>query len=124
MEVDDILPIVDGAVMLQFVKVTEGDITITEQGKEFVAGDILERKVIFSKQTIDNIDLVKRIIHLLNAKKNHKLHADFIEEYLIRFFTSEEAQKQIDIAITWGRFGELFSYDASTGELYLENNQQ
>ncbi|MGC8578439.1 MAG: nitrate/sulfonate/bicarbonate ABC transporter ATP-binding protein [bacterium] len=122
MEVDDILPIVDAAVLLQYVKVTEGDITLTETGKEFVTADILGRKVNFSKQTIENVALVKQIIRLLNTKKNKRIHEDFIEEYLLKFFTPEEAKRQLDIAITWGRFGELFSYDASTGELYLEDN--
>ncbi len=121
MEVDDILPIVDAAVLLQYVKVTEGDISLTEKGKEFVTADILNRKVNFSRQTIENAALVKQILRLLNTKKNHRLHEDFMEEYLLKFFTPEEAKRQIDIAITWGRFGELFSYDVSTGELYLEN---
>ncbi|MCL4558918.1 MAG: nitrate/sulfonate/bicarbonate ABC transporter ATP-binding protein [Deltaproteobacteria bacterium] len=120
MEVDDILPIVDACVLLQFVRVTEGDITLTEQGKEFVTADILERKVNFSRQAMGNAVLVKQIIRLLTAKKNHKLHEDFIEEYLSKYFTQEEAKRQLEIAVTWGRFGELFSYDASTGELYIE----
>jgi NitT/TauT family transport system ATP-binding protein len=120
MEVDDILPIVDACVLLQFVKVTEGDITITEQGKEFVTADILERKVSFSRQALENAALVKQIVRFLKTKKNHKLHEDFIEEYLTKYFTPEEVKRQIEIAITWGRFGELFSYDASTGELYFE----
>ncbi len=120
MEVDDILPIVDACVLLQLVKVTEGDITMTEQGKEFVTGDILERKVSFSRQAMENAVLVKQIIRLLKTKKNHTLHEEFIEEYLINYFTPEETQRQIEIAITWGRFGELFSYDASTGELSFE----
>ena len=121
MEVDDILPIVDAAVLLGYVKVTEGDISLTQNGKEFVTADILKRKVNFSRQTMENAVLVKQILRLLNAKKNHRLHEDFIEEYLLKFFTEEEAKRQIEIAVTWGRFGELFSYDASTGELYLEN---
>jgi NitT/TauT family transport system ATP-binding protein len=122
MEVDDILPIVDAGVLLQYVKVTEGDIALTENGKEFVTADILNRKVNFSKQTIENAVLVKQVLRLLNTKKNNRLHEDFIEEYLLKFFTPDEAKRQIDIAITWGRFGELFSYDADTGELYLENS--
>ena len=120
MEVDDILPIVDAAVLLQYVKVTEGDIALTENGKEFVTADILGRKVNFSRQVIENVALVKQIMHLLNTKKNRRIHEDFIGEYLLKFFTEEEAQRQLEIAITWGRFAEVFSYDASTGELYLE----
>ncbi len=121
MEVDDILPIVDAAVLLQYVRVTEGDITLTENGKEFVTADILGRKVNFSRQVVEHVALVKQILRLLNTKKNHRLHEDFIGEYLMKFFTEDEAQRQLDIAITWGRFAEVFSYDATTGELYLES---
>jgi NitT/TauT family transport system ATP-binding protein len=28
--------------------------------------------------------------------------------------------RQLDIAIEWGRYGELFEYDAERGELVLE----
>ena len=41
-----------------------------------------------------------------------KLQADF----------GEKAEKQLDIAISWGRHAELFAYDDGTGELYLESD--
>jgi hypothetical protein len=31
------------------------------------------------------------------------------------------SEKQLDIAISWGRHAELFAYDDSAGELYLES---
>ena len=34
-------------------------------------------------------------------------------------FTDGEARQQLDIAIDWGRYGELFEYDAETGELVM-----
>jgi NitT/TauT family transport system ATP-binding protein len=30
-------------------------------------------------------------------------------------------ERQLDIAIRWGRHAELFAYDADVGELYLES---
>ena len=33
-----------------------------------------------------------------------------------------EAEKQLDIAISWGRHAELFAYDDVSGELYLESD--
>ena len=42
-----------------------------------------------------------------------KLQSDF----------GERAEKQLDIAIIWGRHAELFAYDADTQELYLESDE-
>jgi len=38
---------------------------------------------------------------------------------LRRGFSADEARRQLDIAIEWGRYGELFEYDAETGQLVL-----
>jgi NitT/TauT family transport system ATP-binding protein len=32
----------------------------------------------------------------------------------------EWAQAQLDTAVAWGRFAELFAFDAASSELYLE----
>jgi NitT/TauT family transport system ATP-binding protein len=32
-------------------------------------------------------------------------------------FSDEEARHQLDLAIDWGRYGELYEYDAMTGQL-------
>ncbi len=47
------------------------------------------------------------------------------EEYyldvLARDF-GDYAAEQLEIAIGWGRYAELFAFDDTTGELYLEAN--
>ncbi len=35
-------------------------------------------------------------------------------------FTQDHAHAQLDIAIDWGRYAELFDYDANTGRLSLD----
>jgi NitT/TauT family transport system ATP-binding protein len=47
------------------------------------------------------------------------LREGFFLDLLRRGFSAEEARGQLDIAIDWGRYGELFEYDAETGELVL-----
>lgn len=34
-------------------------------------------------------------------------------------FPDDEARQQLDIAIDWGRYGELFEYDSESGQLVL-----
>ncbi len=43
----------------------------------------------------------------------------FFLDLLRRGFSAEEARRQLDIAIDWGRYGELFEYDAESGQLVL-----
>ncbi len=38
-------------------------------------------------------------------------------------FTSEEARRQLETAINWGRFAEIFDYDADAGRLFLSEAQ-
>jgi NitT/TauT family transport system ATP-binding protein len=47
------------------------------------------------------------------------LHEGFFLDLLHRGFSAEEARRQLDTAIDWGRYGELFEYDAETGKLVL-----
>ena len=35
-------------------------------------------------------------------------------------FTAYEARKQLEIAIDWGRYAELFAYNYDAGEFYLK----
>ena len=44
----------------------------------------------------------------------------FFLDILRRGFSDEEARHQLDIAIDWGRYGELYEYDANTGQLQLD----
>ena len=39
---------------------------------------------------------------------------------LRRGFCEDEAHHQLDIAIDWGRYGELYEYDANTGQITRE----
>jgi NitT/TauT family transport system ATP-binding protein len=43
----------------------------------------------------------------------------FFLDLLRRGFSADEARRQLDIAIDWGRYGELFEYDREDGELIL-----
>ena len=61
---------------------------------------------------------------ILDAPREHRSTARCSEQFFLdilrRGFTDEEARHQLDIAIDWGRYGELYDYDANTGLLSLE----
>ncbi|WP_280671804.1 MULTISPECIES: AAA-associated domain-containing protein [unclassified Kitasatospora] len=45
-------------------------------------------------------------------------------DLLRRGFSAEDARRQLDTAIDWGRYAELFDYDAGDGRLTLEPGAQ
>lgn len=119
LEVDDLLPLVDGAVMLGLAVVDTADLVLTDDGDAFVTADILTAKELFARQAVD-APLVRSITNALAASIDGRLQEAFFLDTLQRGFSEHEARHQLDVAIDWGRYGELFDYDANTGELTLE----
>ena len=39
-------------------------------------------------------------------------------------FTGDEAQRQLDTAVEWGRYAEAFTYDDTTGQLRLDEEHR
>ena len=119
LEVDALLPTVDTAVLLGLLKLEEGDAIITPDGDAFAKGDIQERKAIFRKAVLANIPLLRQMEQTLKAKSNRTLSAEFFEDLLDEHFSEDEARRQLETAIQWGRYAELFDYDAASGKLSL-----
>jgi NitT/TauT family transport system ATP-binding protein len=118
-EVDDLLPLTDAAEMLGFAEVEDADLQITELGREWSEADILTSKSIFAGAAGERAPLVRAILRGLESSKDGTLNERFFLDLLGRGFTADEARAQLDTAIGWGRYGELFDYDSLTGELTL-----
>jgi NitT/TauT family transport system ATP-binding protein len=122
-EVDDLLPIVEAASLLGFITLREGDAELTAAGREFAEADILERKQLFRKAA-QNVPLIRQITRSLEAKANHSLDEEFFHDMLEEHFSEEETKRQLDTAIHWGRYAELFDYDATTARFYIPQESQ
>jgi NitT/TauT family transport system ATP-binding protein len=119
-EVDDLLPLVDAAQLLGLAVVDDADLHITEDGRVFVAADILESKEIFARRARERAPLVRAICRALESTKDGTLRQNFFLDLLRRGFSEDEAREQLRIAVDWGRYGELFDLDANTGQLTLD----
>ncbi len=116
---DDLLPIVDAAVLLGFAVVNEGDITLTDIGRVFSSADIQTSKEIFRRQVLDRVPLIKQIYTTLTERPNGAIRAGVFLDMLEEHFPEEEARQQFDIAVDWGRYTELFEYDQADDRLRL-----
>jgi NitT/TauT family transport system ATP-binding protein len=118
-EVDDLLPLVDAAVLLGLAEVHGADLEITDAGREFATADIDSSKMLFGKLATERVPLIKAIVRGLRATADGTLREGFFLDLLRRGFSDDEARRQLDIAIDWGRYGELFEYDKESGQLVL-----
>jgi NitT/TauT family transport system ATP-binding protein len=103
--------------MLGFLDVAGGDLTLTPVGKEFTTADIQRSKQIFAAQARDRAPLVRTICTALASSSDGNLRAGFFLDLLRRGFSTTDAQHQLDTAIDWARYAELFDYDTDTDQI-------
>ena len=119
MEVDDLFPIVDEAVMLGFANSTQGDVRITPGGKEFAEADIATRKKLFREALLCHVTLIQQIQKALQQKSDRAVPLAFFRDVLDEHLSQEDVQRQIDTVLNWGRYAEIFTYDSETDRLLL-----
>jgi NitT/TauT family transport system ATP-binding protein len=123
-EIDDLLPLTDAALLLGMARIDGSDIELTAEGKEFAAADILTSKQLFARSAARHAPLVRAVVQALAATEDHTLRAGFFLDLLRRGFSQQEARSQLDTAIDWGRYAELYDYDSDDDELTLEPGAQ
>lgn len=122
LEVDELLPIVEAASQLGLAKVAEGDIMLTELGKMYAEAAPQEKKQVF-KQQAAGVQIISLIIKALDKAPDKRINASEIREILESSFSQDMSESQLSIAIDWGRYSEMFSFDDDSYELYLEIDQ-
>jgi len=115
-EANDLLPLVDGAALLDFVRVQGADLELTAIGKDFTAGDIQAGKRIFAQQ-VGRAPLVRTIRNALRDCPDGSMDAGFFRDILGQGFSPQDAQMQLDTAIAWGRYAELFDFNTHTQKI-------
>jgi NitT/TauT family transport system ATP-binding protein len=117
LDVDDLLPLVDAATLLGFASVNAGRLSLTPLGTEFAEADIQDSKPLFAQAVLARAPLVRSIDRGLRRSVDGGLGEGFFLDVLASHFGAEQARAQLDIAIDWGRYAELFEYDEPRGTL-------
>ena len=120
LELDDVLPIVEAAEIMSFATVDQGDIKITPLGQAFAEASILTRKEILAGRVL-RLPTIRWIYETLQRDDNRRVAEEYFIDQLQTDF-GDFAKDQLDTAVDWGRYAELFAYDENRGELYLEED--
>ncbi|MGW7406580.1 ABC transporter ATP-binding protein [Streptomyces sp. NPDC054833] len=123
LEIDDLLPQVDALDLLGFTTLSGDDLLLTETGTAFASADVQESKKIFAEAVL-RAPLVQLITRSLRQNPDGSLRAGFFRDILAHHFTSEQVTAQLETATDWGRYAELYSYDAEPQEYRLDENNE
>jgi len=118
-DVNDLLPITEAATLLNFARTEKGDVEITDKGREFVSADIPTRKTLFREAALAHATLLQQIRNSLSSKSDGAMPLEFFRDILDEHFSEDETERQIETALNWGRYGEIFSYDSQSDKLFL-----
>jgi NitT/TauT family transport system ATP-binding protein len=118
LEVDDLLPILDASTMLGFATAHEGDVQITLQGRTFAEADISTRKRLF-RESLTHVPLMQQIVTALENKSDHTMPVEFFRDLLDERLPAHDVEQQIETALNWGRYADIFTYDSANDRLRL-----
>jgi NitT/TauT family transport system ATP-binding protein len=110
--------------VLGFARLSAGDIFLTPTGQSFVEAENVRRQEIFSEQMLQNIPLAAHIGRVLGERPHHRAPEDRFLQELQDYLTDKEAERVLEVAISWGRFAELFDYDYNSGVLYIPEEDE
>ena len=118
MELDDFLPIVEAGELLAFINVQEGDLLLTPLGRAYADASVLGRKEMFAGRVL-RLPIISWIYETLQQDEDLRVAKEYFMDKLQPDF-HDRTERQLERAINWGRFAELFAFDDDTDELYLE----
>jgi NitT/TauT family transport system ATP-binding protein len=122
LEVDDLLPLVDSLVLLGFAELRGERLTLSRHGKIFAGASIQDSKEIFARAALEHAPLVRTIFRALRGSLDGNLPAGFFTDILQTHVGADEAARQLDVAVNWGRYAELYAYDATRGQIIREEH--
>jgi NitT/TauT family transport system ATP-binding protein len=118
---EDLLPLIEMLDILHLATLSVGTIELTKIGHQFADADIQEKKQIFSRLLLLHVPLAAYIKRILNENRDHTEKQEVFLTILEEYFSEEEAERVLKAIIDWGRYAEIFAYDADTRVLSLDN---
>ena len=123
LELDDLLPMGDALQLLGLGVLEEGDLRLTDQGRQYVESDIDARKAIFAAALTANVPLAATIRRVLDERPAHRAAAVRFRDELEDFMSQDYADATLRTAIAWGRYAELYGYDEEADQFFLEEGE-
>ena len=115
----ELLPLAQAVSLLGLAQLAEGDLHITPLGQRYVAGEHALRQDLFGQQLLAHVPLAAHIRHSLEQEDSGELPEEPFLRLLSETLDTAEAERVLRTAIEWGRHGEVFEYNYTTGLIHL-----
>jgi NitT/TauT family transport system ATP-binding protein len=121
LEADELLPMGEALQMLGFGVLAEGDLHLTDSGRDFANADTDTRKTLFASALRAHVPLVAAIRRTLDERWNHRAAAVRFRDELEDHMSPKYAEDTLRTVIAWGRYAELYTYDEEAAQFSLED---
>ena len=119
----ELLPLAQAVSLLGLAKLAEGDLHLTPLGQCYVEGPHTLRQELFGQQLLAHVPLAAHIRHSLEQEASGELPEEPFLRLLSESLDATEAERVLRTAIEWGRHGEVFEYNYTTGLIHLPEGQ-
>ncbi|MEM3427934.1 MAG: AAA-associated domain-containing protein [Nitrososphaerales archaeon] len=122
LNLDELLPVVEAAELLGFLKVDSGDIILTDEGKKFLAEGSSGRKKMLN-QLVANLGTYKAVLHYISSH-NGEVSKDDLLNFLRTKISDEDAETTYNWLVEWGRHSLLLRYDSNAGKIKIQKRRR
>jgi len=120
---EELFPTYEALSLLGFAVLEKGDIILTPLGRKYFESEQAEKQELFGEQLLMHVPLAAHIRRKLEVEVNGSLSEQPLLELLEEFLKADEAKRVLEVAIEWGRYGEVYEYDYHTGRLKLPEEE-
>jgi len=117
------LAVVKATELLDLIDTPKQNVIFSLTGRKFLESDVNARKLLFQQQ-LRSLRIFEIIIAILQKRENFSIDEDIILEELAILLPTEDPELLLRTLVDWGRYGELFGYNADEKIVYLDTGQQ
>lgn len=121
---EELFPAYEALGLLGLALVEKGDIALTPLGQRYAEAEQALRQELFGQQLVMHVPLAARIRQRLEKEPTGTLSEEPFIELLEEFLKADEAKRVLEVAVEWGRYGEVYEYDFHTGRLKLPDQAE
>ncbi|MFZ6686340.1 nitrate/sulfonate/bicarbonate ABC transporter ATP-binding protein [Undibacterium sp. SXout11W] len=120
---EELFPTYEALSLLGFAVLEKGDIILTPLGRRYFDAEQAEKQELFGEQLLMHVPLAAHIRRKLEMETTGSLSEQPLLELLEEFLKADEAKRVLEVAIEWGRYGEVYEYDYHTGRLKMPEQE-
>ena len=116
-------PLAQAGSLLGLARLAGGDLHLTPLGQRYVDGTHTLRQELFGQQLLAHVPLAAHIRHSREQEASGELPEEPFLQLLSESLNAAEAERVLRTAIEWGRHGEVFEYNYTTGLIHLPQGE-